>query len=201
MDQTKKVIKARQRILGFQNSITDRTIRLSGIPPELRTERALKETIESLGIGKIKKIVICKEWKKLDHLFKQRDKVLHKLEIYWARYLGNKNNDVFNIRPFASGSYPLTRNTNINHTNRYHDDENAIDNTIDSTLDVEAQASGSSTPILEPRNMTLTSVEPEPASSISSLSSSGVPNGAQLILDKTQTVLVQPLTVKDLKSN
>ncbi|GME80854.1 unnamed protein product [Ambrosiozyma monospora] len=87
MDQTKKVIRARQRILGFQNSITDRTIRLSGIPPELRTERALKETIESLGIGKIKKIVICKEWKKLDHLFKQRDKVLHKLESYWARML------------------------------------------------------------------------------------------------------------------
>lgn len=83
----KTVIEKRQQILGKQNSITDRTIRVSGIPPELRTERKLKETIENLHIGTVKKIVICKEWKQLDLLFKTRSKVIHKLEFYWANYL------------------------------------------------------------------------------------------------------------------
>ena len=80
------VIRKRQEILGKQNSITDRTIRLSGIPPEMRTERILKEVIENLHIGKVEKIVICKEWKKLDSLFDRRAHVVENLEFYWSNY-------------------------------------------------------------------------------------------------------------------
>ncbi|TID29178.1 hypothetical protein CANINC_002135 [Pichia inconspicua] len=87
MKHAKMVIDKRQKILGKQNSITDRTIRVSGIPPELRTEKKLKQTIESLHIGKVKKLVICKEWRELDLLFKQRDEIIDKLEHYWASYL------------------------------------------------------------------------------------------------------------------
>ncbi|QPG75058.1 hypothetical protein FOA43_002398 [Brettanomyces nanus] len=107
MEQTTKVIQKRQQILGQQNSVTDRTIRLTGVPPELRSERALKETIDSLGIGKAEKIVICKEWKKLDGLFRQRSDVLERLERAWAEYLGNDSKQTFNIRPFATTSYPM----------------------------------------------------------------------------------------------
>ncbi|KAG7884214.1 hypothetical protein KL938_002086 [Ogataea parapolymorpha] len=124
MQQTRKVIQYRQNILGNQNSITDRTIRLSGIPPELRNERALRESIESLGIGKVAKIVICREWKKLDLLFKQRNRIIRKLEIYWARYIGTTKNPTFNIRPFVESSYPLTPEYP-----RYRDEEEGSDST------------------------------------------------------------------------
>ncbi|VEU24095.1 DEKNAAC105399 [Brettanomyces naardenensis] len=104
--QAAKVIKRRQEVLGHQSSVTDRTIRLTGVPPELRSERALKETIDSLGIGKAEKIVICKEWKKLDQLYKQRARILERLERAWAEYLGNGKSG-YNVRPFAASSYPL----------------------------------------------------------------------------------------------
>lgn len=139
LKQTKDVIKYRQQVLGNQNSITDRTIRLSGIPPELRDERVLKTHIESLNIGKVSSIVICKEWKKLNLLFTKRQEVVEKLELYWSEYLGTKKKDVFNIRPFISSSYALTSsqepdgnhhftdNINNNNNNSSNDNESNID--------------------------------------------------------------------------
>lgn len=92
INQAKTVINKRQQILGKQNSVTDRTIRLSGIPPELRSEKVLKETIEKLHIGTVEKIAICKEWKKIDYLFKKRAGIIKKLEFYWANYAEVNNN-------------------------------------------------------------------------------------------------------------
>ncbi|CAN6598579.1 calcium permeable stress-gated cation channel 1 [Trichomonascus vanleenenianus] len=86
--QTLKVIRVRQEYLGRQNSITDRTIRLSGITPDLRTTEALKEHIESLGIGTVRSINLCRNWAQLDELFDQRIKVIRKLERAWSEYLG-----------------------------------------------------------------------------------------------------------------
>lgn len=113
LEQASRVIKRRQQILGHQSSVTDRTISLSGVPPELRSERALKETIETLGIGQVENISICKEWKELDRLYKQRENALEKLERVWATYLGKENAN-FNVRPFAESSYSM-----------YHDDATA----------------------------------------------------------------------------
>lgn len=149
--QTKNVVQTRQQYLGHQNSITDRTIRLSGIPPELRDEQSLKKHIEELNIGKVSSITICREWGQLNRLFKHREKILYKLEEKWAEYLGplsfsNKKQNI-PVRPRVRESFQLERST----TQRpYHDapsddeasgedvrgeDENDGDTTVDSLVD------------------------------------------------------------------
>lgn len=116
MRQTIKVLRVRQKYLGQQNSITDRTIRLSGIPPELRTESALKDYIESLGIGTVRSLHLCRHWSALDKMFQERKQLIQKLEKAWCQYLGpswksknqensmNKNPDLPYSDPNASNS-------------------------------------------------------------------------------------------------
>lgn len=89
--ETKRIIRIRQYYLGSQSTVTDRTIRLSGIPPELRSEDKLKETIERLEIGKVESLTICRDWKELDDLMDRRMQVLRKLEEAWAVHLGPKS--------------------------------------------------------------------------------------------------------------
>lgn len=84
--QTIKIIAMRQSYLGQQNSITDRTIKLSGIPPILREEEALRRHINSLGVGEVDSIVIVKEWNALNHLFAMRKWILRRLEVQWVEY-------------------------------------------------------------------------------------------------------------------
>ncbi|SCV04061.1 LANO_0G07910g1_1 [Lachancea nothofagi CBS 11611] len=83
--QTKIVVETRQRYLGRQNTLTDRTIRLTGIPVELRDAKALKIRIEELNIGSVASISICREWGPLNNLFHYRKKVLEKLELKYAQ--------------------------------------------------------------------------------------------------------------------
>ena len=89
IQETKKVIRNRQDYLGSQATITDRTIRLSGIPPELRSEQLIKETIENLNIGKVEAVTLCKDWEELDSLLVERIVVLRKLETAWTVYNGS----------------------------------------------------------------------------------------------------------------
>lgn len=86
--QTLTVLRVRQKYLGHQNSITDRTIKLSGIPPTLRTETALKDYIEALGIGLVRKVHLCLNYASLDALLEERKNLIYKLEHAWAKYLG-----------------------------------------------------------------------------------------------------------------
>ena len=86
--ETKRIIRIRQRVLGTQSSITDRTIKLSGIPSHLRSETAIKETIENLEIGKVDSVILCKDWKELDDLVSERMSVLRKLEEAWTVHFG-----------------------------------------------------------------------------------------------------------------
>lgn len=86
--QTLTVLRVRQKYLGHQNSITDRTIKLSGIPPNLRTETALKDYIEALGIGLVRKVHLCLNYASLDALLEDRKKLVRKLEHAWAKHLG-----------------------------------------------------------------------------------------------------------------
>lgn len=88
--QTHHIVRVRQSYLGSQNSITDRTIRLSGVPTELRNEEALKEHIESFGIGQVRSITICRHWKELDKLMDRRRKMLHRVERAWTEYFGSE---------------------------------------------------------------------------------------------------------------
>jgi len=87
--ETKKIIRIRQAYLGSQSTVTDRTIRLSGIPEELRSEDMIKETIENLQIGKVESVLLCRDWKELDELVAKRMTVLRKLEEAWTTYLGS----------------------------------------------------------------------------------------------------------------
>ncbi len=86
---TQKIISIRQEYLGSQTTITDRTIRLSGIPLGLRDEAKIKETIEELEIGKVESVLLCRDWKELDDLMAQRLTILRKLEEAWTVHLGH----------------------------------------------------------------------------------------------------------------
>ena len=90
VSETRKIIEVRQTYLGSQTTITDRTIRLSGIPLELRSETKIKEFIEDLEIGQVESVTLCKNWKELDERVAQRQAVLRKLEEAWTVYLGNR---------------------------------------------------------------------------------------------------------------
>lgn len=90
LSETKKIIRIRQDYLGSQSTVTDRTIRLSGIPKDLRTEEKIRQTVERLEIGNVDSVTLCKDWKKLDSLMEQRLNVLRKLEESWTVHLGNK---------------------------------------------------------------------------------------------------------------
>ncbi|KAG9783924.1 DUF221-domain-containing protein, partial [Aureobasidium melanogenum] len=87
--ETTDLIRVRQAYLGSQSTITDRTLRLSGIPPELRSEQAIKDFIEGLEIGKVDSVMLCRNWRTLDNLMSKRMACLRKLEEAWADYLGH----------------------------------------------------------------------------------------------------------------
>ena len=88
--QTKRIIQVRQEYLGTKTTVTDRTIRLSGIPEELRSEDKIKKTIEELEIGKVDSVMLCRDWQELDDLMMQRMTILRKLEEAWTVHLGSK---------------------------------------------------------------------------------------------------------------
>lgn len=88
--ETEKIIGVRQGYLGNQATITDRTIRLSGIPMELRSEEKIKEFIEALEIGKVDSVMLCRNWKELDDLMGKRMELLRRLEESWTLYLGRR---------------------------------------------------------------------------------------------------------------
>ncbi|KAL3234411.1 hypothetical protein RNJ44_03173 [Nakaseomyces bracarensis] len=126
MRQTKTVVNSRQNYLGKQNTITDRTIRLSGIPIELRDVTALKNRIEQLKIGKVSSITICREWGPLNKLFHYRELVLKQLELKYSECPDHlRNYETY------TESFRLTRNEE-QHSNISHGS--------DPSTDIETQA-------------------------------------------------------------
>ncbi|GMM41869.1 hypothetical protein ACO0OE_002802 [Hanseniaspora uvarum] len=99
MKHTRLIVNIRQKILGKQNKIVDKTIRVTGIPLNLRNEKDLKKLIENnLGLGQVEKIVICKDWGKLDKLFEKRSKHLKdpvKLSLIDNQIRNLRENDEF----------------------------------------------------------------------------------------------------------
>lgn len=110
--ETKKVIRIRQDYLGSQSTVTDRTIRLSGIPEELRSEEMIKEAIENLKIGKVERVLLCKDWNELDDLVARRMSVLRKLEEAWTVHLGQPKHGGNRVLLQASGG-------NANHVDEF----------------------------------------------------------------------------------
>lgn len=88
--ETERIIGIRQQFLGSQHTVADRTIRLSGIPSSLRSEKSIKDYIERLDIGKVDSVSLCHGWQELDDCVEQRMNVLRKLEEAWTVYLGSR---------------------------------------------------------------------------------------------------------------
>lgn len=104
--ETKKIIKVRQDYLGSQSTITDRTIKLSGIPSELRSVEKLKELLEKLEIGKVENITICRNWHTLDRMMDQRASTLRRLEEAWTVHVGRSQSKRLGIaEPGSNGSH------------------------------------------------------------------------------------------------
>ncbi|KAI9640789.1 hypothetical protein NHQ30_010629 [Ciborinia camelliae] len=92
--QTHRVIQVRQDYLGSQSTITDRTIKLSGIPEELRSEEKITEFLEKLEIGKVESVTLCRNWRKLDDMMDKRAQVVRRLEEAWAVHLGQQQRPI-----------------------------------------------------------------------------------------------------------
>ncbi|RPB24884.1 DUF221-domain-containing protein [Terfezia boudieri ATCC MYA-4762] len=107
---TLSVIRVRQDYLGHQCTITDRTIRLSAIPHEMRSEQAIKNHVEGMGIGTVDSVTICRNWKIIDDLMEQRDTLVRKLEEAWAVYLSRKGiQSSMETLPIAQPDPPSTQ--------------------------------------------------------------------------------------------
>lgn len=97
-DYTKKVLKTRQKYLASQNSITDRTIRLDGIPKRLLKKNnpvLLKNFIEDLQIGKVLDVRLIYDYTPLEELFEKRNALLVELERKYSSTYG-LNIDLYN---------------------------------------------------------------------------------------------------------
>ena len=90
VSETRRIIEIRQKYLGSQTTITDRTIRLSGVPRDLRSEDKIQKVIEGLEIGKVESVTLCKDWKELDSSLARRAQLLAKLEEAWTVHLGSR---------------------------------------------------------------------------------------------------------------
>lgn len=88
--ESRRIIEIRQEYLGSKSTVTDRTIRLSGIPLELRSEEKIKEFVEELEIGKVESVLLCRNWSELDKLMVKRMTVLRRLEEAWTVHLGHR---------------------------------------------------------------------------------------------------------------
>ncbi|EPY54056.1 DUF221 family protein [Schizosaccharomyces cryophilus OY26] len=83
---TKLIADIRQSYLARQNRLADRTVFISGLPPELCTSEALKSYLENLDIGDVTQLNICRNYIIMDSLLSKRKYYAQKLEKYWHAY-------------------------------------------------------------------------------------------------------------------
>ncbi|WPK25140.1 hypothetical protein PUMCH_002443 [Australozyma saopauloensis] len=86
---TKIIIRTRQKYLASQNSITDRTIKLEGIPRKLvkrNDPTVLKNFIEDLGIGRVVDVKLNYDWTPLETLFDKRNDLISNLEKLYSQF-------------------------------------------------------------------------------------------------------------------
>lgn len=86
--QSRVVSKQRQEYLGHQASVADRTIKLSGIPHDLRDEQKLQDFVNKLQIGDVSAVTVCRDWREIDQLAERRAATLRKLEEAYVAFEG-----------------------------------------------------------------------------------------------------------------
>lgn len=99
--ETNHIIKTRQRFLGSQRSLTDRTIFIKNIPDKMCNEKDLKEHIQELHVGKVDQINFVYDYSPLVDLLDKRDSIISKLEILYSQVCGLEIN-LFNSEDFQN---------------------------------------------------------------------------------------------------
>lgn len=76
-------------MLNQSKQMVSRSVIVTGIPERLRSDQALAEYYENLGIGPVESCYVVRTVHQLDKLVKQRASALTKLEKAYAKYWGN----------------------------------------------------------------------------------------------------------------
>ncbi|ORE03576.1 DUF221-domain-containing protein [Rhizopus microsporus var. microsporus] len=76
-------------MLNQSKQMVSRSVIITGIPERLRSDQALAEYYENLGIGPVESCYVVRTVHQLDKLIKQRASALTKLEKAYAKYWGN----------------------------------------------------------------------------------------------------------------
>ncbi|KAH7918403.1 DUF221-domain-containing protein [Leucogyrophana mollusca] len=85
----RRFIRSRQLFsLELVHSIPGRTVMVTRLPNHLRSERALAEYFENMGLS-VESVTVCREVGTLKTLIDLRTKALLKLENAWTEYVGN----------------------------------------------------------------------------------------------------------------
>ncbi|KAH7890363.1 hypothetical protein F5I97DRAFT_16920 [Phlebopus sp. FC_14] len=85
----RRFIRSRQLFsLELVHSIPGRTVMVTSLPPYLRSERALAEYFENMGLS-VESVSVCREITTLKILLDQRTRALLELESAWTKYVGN----------------------------------------------------------------------------------------------------------------
>ncbi|RUP51121.1 hypothetical protein BC936DRAFT_149778 [Jimgerdemannia flammicorona] len=83
----------RRYCIRLAKTLPSRTVMVQGIPPSLRTDKALAEYYEGLGLGAVESTHVVRHLSRLTSLVRQRAEVLKKLERAYAEYWGNPCSD------------------------------------------------------------------------------------------------------------
>lgn len=130
--ETNHIIKTRQRFLGSQRSITDRTIFIKNIPEKMCNENDLKRHIQELNVGKVDQINFVYDYSSLVKLFEKRDTIIQKLEILYSSVCGIDVNlfnsiDIQNVHlKIIETKTPPTNNDILYHPQQYDKNNEVI---------------------------------------------------------------------------
>lgn len=125
--ETNHIIRTRQKFLGSQRTLTDRTIYLQDIPEHLQNELGLKAHVEELSVGKVEKINFVHDYSSLVNLFKKRSIILDKLEVLYSRAYGL---DINLFKPRSDHSVRL----NVEFSNSIPDDQDILYTPLTDTI-------------------------------------------------------------------
>lgn len=140
LSETRHIIHTRQRFLGSQKSLTDRTIMITNVPRGMRDETGLKRHIEELGVGKVDSVFLAHNYAVLYRLFRERADVVCELELCYARWCG------LDTQLFSAGPPSVTLQVRGDENAQENAQENARENTQENVEDT-AQCANSSTPV------------------------------------------------------
>ncbi|CAO3590036.1 unnamed protein product [Absidia cylindrospora] len=76
-------------LLQLSTSLVCKSVIVTGLPDELRTDQALADYFENLGIGMVVSCHVVRHVKKLGHILRKRARALDKLEESYVKYWGN----------------------------------------------------------------------------------------------------------------